>query len=164
MTECSQAIEGPLQLGENLPSLQSKPPTSEVYADVQEQLQLEDFIGYDLGDENDTDAEKKGKTAGNNRRKKKATNSIRKQGQFKKPHVKKNISHKYQCEKCPKSFNHSSSLLYHRIAVHDTLKKFTCETCGRAFAHKQLLNNHMYVHSDEKVFACDVCTAKFKSR
>jgi hypothetical protein len=76
---------------------------------------------------------------------------------------RKNVK-RIQCDQCSKSFNHASSLIYHRLSVHDKTKNFICNICGRAFAHKQLLNNHLYVHADEKYFVCETCPAKFKSR
>lgn len=74
-----------------------------------------------------------------------------------------NINLKIQCEECPKTFNHNSSLAYHRLSVHNKTKDFVCNTCGKCFSHKQLLNSHKYVHNDE-YFICEACPAKFKSR
>lgn len=81
----------------------------------------------------------------------------------KKKPERKNVT-KFQCEQCPKIFNHTSSLVYHRLSAHEKTKNFICTVCGRGFAHKQLLNNHKYVHADGKYFNCDVCPAKFKSK
>jgi len=77
------------------------------------------------------------------------------------------LSKKLACSLCPgKVFRHSSSLAYHRKSCHTDEKKHCCEyeSCGKLFAHKHLLTIHLLTHSDNKLFGCDVCDLRFKSK
>ena len=42
--------------------------------------------------------------------------------------------------------------------------KWTCEVCGKVFAHTSNYKNHIRTHSDERPFVCHVCSIGFKER
>ena len=42
--------------------------------------------------------------------------------------------------------------------------KWSCEVCGKVFAHTSNYKNHIRTHSDERPFVCHVCSIGFKER
>jgi len=42
--------------------------------------------------------------------------------------------------------------------------KWTCEVCGKIFAHTSNYKNHIRTHSDDRPFVCHVCSIGFKER
>lgn len=56
----------------------------------------------------------------------------------------------YVCDICGKVLNHPSSVLYHKEAEHNDGRRFVCSKCGKAFKHKQLLQRHQLVHSEDR--------------
>ena len=42
--------------------------------------------------------------------------------------------------------------------------KWTCEVCGKTFAHTSNYKNHIRTHSDDRPFVCHVCSIGFKER
>ncbi|KAL7638648.1 UNVERIFIED_CONTAM: hypothetical protein RMT77_011220 [Armadillidium vulgare] len=71
---------------------------------------------------------------------------------------------RYTCTDCKKEFFHQSSLHYHRDTHHNTGRLFVCAYCGCSFKHKQLLQRHHAVHSEERPFSCKVCGSSFKTK
>ena len=45
-----------------------------------------------------------------------------------------------------------------------TKDKWTCEVCGKIFAHTSNYKNHIRTHSDERPYVCHVCSIGFKER
>lgn len=74
------------------------------------------------------------------------------------------VMHKFQCNKCSRSFRTSSAALYHRDTEHNVGRKFVCNKCSKVFKHKQLLQRHQLVHSSDRPYPCDACGASFKVR
>lgn len=91
----------------------------------------------------------------------------------------------FRCDECPKSFQWKTSLLKHQ-AVHDAMKRYSCENCnkiftdpsnlqrhirsqhvgarchtctecGKTFATSSGLKQHQHIHSSIKPFQCEVC-------
>lgn len=56
----------------------------------------------------------------------------------------------YECDICGKILNHPSSVLYHKEAEHNDGRRFVCSKCGKGFKHKQLLQRHQLVHSEDR--------------
>jgi uncharacterized Zn-finger protein len=50
----------------------------------------------------------------------------------------------------------------HVRAVHEASKPYTCETCGRMFAHKKALKTHTNIHSDIRPYVCKLCSKAFR--
>lgn len=63
---------------------------------------------------------------------------------------KENCGKLYACDECERTFNHPSSLMYHKESVHNDGRRFVCSKCGKSFTHKQLLQRHQMVHSDSR--------------
>nr|CAD7431959.1 unnamed protein product [Timema monikensis] len=57
----------------------------------------------------------------------------------------------YPCDLCDKKFNHPSSVVYHKEAEHNNGRVFVCNKCGKGFRHRQLLQRHQLVHSEDRV-------------
>ncbi|KAK6622967.1 hypothetical protein RUM43_008819 [Polyplax serrata] len=77
---------------------------------------------------------------------------------------KENNGKLYVCDECERTFNHPSSLMYHKESVHNDGRRFVCSKCGKSFTHKQLLQRHQMVHSDSRPFPCPDCGIRFKTK
>lgn len=62
----------------------------------------------------------------------------------------------FQCEMCPREFNHFSSLKGHRDKVHYKIT-YVCDVCGKAFKNVDNLRGHKNVHEGVFPYACHVC-------
>lgn len=69
---------------------------------------------------------------------------------------------KYACDQCERHFRTASSLLYHKESDHNQGRRFACSKCNKTFKHKQLLQRHHLVHSNDRPYPCDICGASFK--
>uniref|UniRef100_T1JZK0 C2H2-type domain-containing protein n=3 Tax=Tetranychus urticae TaxID=32264 RepID=T1JZK0_TETUR len=66
----------------------------------------------------------------------------------------------FNCDKCEKTFNKSSSLARHKYE-HSGLRPHKCDVCSKAFKHKHHLTEHKRLHSGEKPFQCKKCLKRF---
>lgn len=66
---------------------------------------------------------------------------------------------RYQCDKCPKSFEKKQLLKDHRSGLHSVEKKFQCDFCGKFWANRKKIGNHMNLHGSK--FPCKICGSKF---
>jgi len=61
-----------------------------------------------------------------------------------------------------------SSRAVHAPALHGAVSgakdKWTCEVCGKVFAHTSNYKNHIRTHSDDRPFVCHICSIGFKER
>lgn len=87
-------------------------------------------------------------------------------------------SQAFICELCGKTFRRSDSLKTHRMFVHLAdggalaakfkmqlqEKNYVCDTCGRRFAFRCLLRDHLNIHSGVKPYPCSECERAFAQR
>ena len=66
----------------------------------------------------------------------------------------------YLCDICGKSFTQSSGLRQHKI-THTKEKSFECTTCGKSFGKKSNLERHIRIHAGEKPYSCGICGKAF---
>lgn len=76
-------------------------------------------------------------------------------------HLENQYLHK--CLECDKSFRHAYGLKTHIRYMHSNEKPFICENCGKCFALKGNLVEHLKSHSDELLFQCSLCPKMYKS-
>ena len=77
----------------------------------------------------------------------------------------KEFHEKAPCVQCGKLYG-SSKMTRHIASAHSNqnLRKFKCEVCGKGFTTCQNLKDHNNVHTGEKPYKCELCTACFASR
>ena len=66
----------------------------------------------------------------------------------------------YCCEICGKGFSSSAHLQEH-VGIHDNIKRYTCETCGEGFIHRASFKRHTIKHLGNQLFPCSICHRKF---
>jgi uncharacterized Zn-finger protein len=64
------------------------------------------------------------------------------------------------CDLCGKQFASKSNLREH-IASHSNVKAFLCPVCGRALKNRQCFNRHLFTHGIKNT--CEVCGKNFAS-
>lgn len=67
------------------------------------------------------------------------------------------------CSYCPKLFTTPAALKRHIMFIHENVKPFICDCCGKALKTITALNEHKLVHTDECPFECPVCHRSFKN-
>lgn len=74
----------------------------------------------------------------------------------------------YGCDFCSRSFRRLSHLKRHREVVHANGERlpqsFVCHICGKDKKCRSQLARHVIIHTGERPFACDLCTARFNRR
>ncbi|XP_065783017.1 zinc finger and SCAN domain-containing protein 4-like [Muntiacus reevesi] len=66
----------------------------------------------------------------------------------------------YRCERCPKTFRHSSRFRVHQKR-HNNERTCVCAECGKGFFQASDLHVHQRIHTGEKPFACSACEMAF---
>ena len=56
----------------------------------------------------------------------------------------------FKCDECDAEFVTRSGLVQHTNSHHSSVKKHTCDVCGKSFRFKMTLNKHKYQHLVEK--------------
>ncbi|XP_041422830.1 gastrula zinc finger protein XlCGF57.1-like [Xenopus laevis] len=69
----------------------------------------------------------------------------------------------FHCTECGKSFACKVSLEEH-VKLHTEEKPFPCTDCGKLFAGKSSLQNHQRIHCGAKLFHCAECGKRFSQK
>uniref|UniRef100_A0A2A4K5P5 C2H2-type domain-containing protein n=1 Tax=Heliothis virescens TaxID=7102 RepID=A0A2A4K5P5_HELVI len=69
-----------------------------------------------------------------------------------------------KCPHCPKTFVFRSMMMTHLRDSHLKFRNHVCGVCGWKAFNSNRLKNHMYKHSGEKNFKCDVCEKAFTTK
>ncbi|KAH8420907.1 hypothetical protein KR222_009082 [Zaprionus bogoriensis] len=67
------------------------------------------------------------------------------------------------CSYCPKLFTTPGALKRHIMCIHENVKPFICDCCGKGMKTITALNEHKLVHTDECPYECSVCHRRFKN-
>ncbi|KAM9826840.1 zinc finger Y-chromosomal protein-like [Neosynchiropus ocellatus] len=74
----------------------------------------------------------------------------------------------HACDFCGRGFRRLSHLKRHRELVHSNgarpPENFVCHICGKDKKCRSQLARHVIVHTGERPFACDLCSARFNRR
>ena len=78
---------------------------------------------------------------------------------------KKSVHEKVPCTECGKLFG-IKVMKRHIESAHtpDDQKKCRCDICGKGFSNNQRLAEHLNIHTGEKPYECQYCSARFASR
>ncbi|XP_061387724.1 zinc finger protein 37 [Musca vetustissima] len=68
------------------------------------------------------------------------------------------------CPYCDRKFGQVGAMRQHVKGIHQELKPYICDQCGRACKTLAALNEHQLVHTDECPFECNVCKKRFKNK
>lgn len=81
-------------------------------------------------------------------------------GHMKRVHTEHDV---VTCDVCGKSYGSIENLKSHKRHTHDIVSRdYVCEVCGASFKLKDLLKNHLVIHSEERNYKCDICDKTFK--
>ena len=70
---------------------------------------------------------------------------------------------KHKCHLCGKGFNWPQSLKSHISDVHERIRNFTCDICGKSWARKPNMIAHRKSHSTVRMYKCKRCGEAFIS-
>ncbi|XP_060535183.1 zinc finger protein 37-like [Cylas formicarius] len=70
----------------------------------------------------------------------------------------------FQCEVCNRIFNNLRLFRIHRRMHYPQNKAWTCETCGKRYSSKNLLEEHVNTHLGLRPYICQVCGKDFSSK
>uniref|UniRef100_A0A3Q0RVP1 C2H2-type domain-containing protein n=1 Tax=Amphilophus citrinellus TaxID=61819 RepID=A0A3Q0RVP1_AMPCI len=74
----------------------------------------------------------------------------------------------FACDFCSRSFRRLSHLKRHREVVHANgarlPQSFVCHICGKDKKCRSQLARHVIIHTGERPYACDLCSARFNRR
>nr|VZH95585.1 unnamed protein product [Spirometra erinaceieuropaei] len=73
------------------------------------------------------------------------------------------VARPYQCATCGRSFAVKAGLMQH-LRTHTDERPYPCPECGRAFKQKIQLTTHMRVHSGERPYGCRICGKLFRQQ
>ncbi|KAL7037037.1 hypothetical protein ACKWTF_009045 [Chironomus riparius] len=63
---------------------------------------------------------------------------------------------RYTCDKCPgKSWARKDHMKRHVKVVHENIREFKCEWCGKDFPEKRKLECHRRIHTGEQPYTCN---------
>lgn len=70
----------------------------------------------------------------------------------------------YECDLCQTSFSDARKFRAHKKNHNATVKIWVCKTCGKKYSSKNLLDEHMNMHTGARPYKCPHCTKDFASK
>ncbi|KAK4297443.1 hypothetical protein Pmani_030138 [Petrolisthes manimaculis] len=70
---------------------------------------------------------------------------------------------RFACRHCTQNFTSVCNRNDHELNIHERLRPYSCDQCGKTFYRKFNLHVHRAKHSTERPHVCQVCNKKFKS-
>lgn len=70
----------------------------------------------------------------------------------------------YECEICNVSFSDARQFRIHKKTHNATVKIWPCKACGKKYSSKNLLDEHMNMHTGARPYKCPHCTKDFASK
>ncbi|XP_026292273.1 zinc finger protein 271 [Frankliniella occidentalis] len=81
----------------------------------------------------------------------------------KRSHVEGKLTHRFSCDKCPKTFPSRFQLSEH-ANVHLNATPYACGVCGKKFHRRIQLRQHRIIHNSESSYECPQCGVCFNRR
>ena len=63
---------------------------------------------------------------------------------------------------CGLEFPNKQGLKHHLESQHGDMNQLKCKECGKTLASKQSLREHLFTHTGEKPYSCDICHMTFR--
>lgn len=70
----------------------------------------------------------------------------------------------YQCGVCESVFSNARQLRAHKKTHSMCVKIWSCKECNKSYSSKNLLDEHMNMHTGERPYKCPHCTKDFASK
>lgn len=67
------------------------------------------------------------------------------------------------CKICNKTLSSAAAFKLHMEGMHNNVKPYVCDHCGKQLKSLTALNEHQLVHTESRPFKCTVCDAGFKN-
>ncbi|KAJ6647168.1 Zinc finger protein [Pseudolycoriella hygida] len=75
-----------------------------------------------------------------------------------------NNGEEYQCDECPKKFANLRLFRIHRRGHYTVQKLWECQECNKKYSSRNLLEEHMNMHTGERPYKCSTCSKDFASK
>lgn len=70
----------------------------------------------------------------------------------------------FQCEVCNRIFSNLRLFRVHKRMHYPQSKLWTCETCGKRYSSRNLLEEHINTHTGVRPYVCEICGKDFASK
>ncbi|XP_014601679.1 PREDICTED: zinc finger protein 2 homolog [Polistes canadensis] len=70
----------------------------------------------------------------------------------------------FQCEVCNRIFGNLRLFRIHKRIHYPQVKSWSCETCGKKYSSRNLLEEHINTHTGARPHVCETCNKNFASK
>nr|XP_050856936.1 zinc finger protein 724-like [Vespula vulgaris]XP_050856943.1 zinc finger protein 724-like [Vespula vulgaris]XP_050856953.1 zinc finger protein 724-like [Vespula vulgaris] len=70
----------------------------------------------------------------------------------------------FQCEICNRIFSNLRLFRIHKRIHYPQVKSWPCETCGKRYSSRNLLEEHINTHTGTRPYVCETCGKNFASK